>query len=334
MKRNSILGSIVVAVLLLGTGCGGGGSSSSNTNNDSTNNSVAETLKKGFYIDSAVSGVDYSCTTNKENTSASGSTDSAQTTNSGTTNNDGSFTFSNGQICTFSIGNVTLRELNTTDLPDNGIVLEDNATVARFLQTLDIDGNPDNGISIDANLSKSIASGTVVLGDTIPTTDEELTTLVTQLQDKIDTYKGEVITEAEVEAHLETTRALISDMNGIMTINTESTGSANGGVTTQTTTDITTTINTMGDTNSSLSTPIKTEDITGSLTDIGRTSVNEGNNSSSNGDTTNPITDIVNEAMGSGSGSTSTTSSSSTSNDNVTTTTSNSSSITSPMNRS
>ena len=274
MKKNLMFGSAIVAMLLLGTGCGGGSSSSSD---DSTSAEASvSTEKTGYYLDSAVGGASYSCvstgsssngdgtasdedstdngdgTTSDEDSTDNGdgttsdedSTDNGDGTTSDednsddedgtasdddsstekstrsiqkgeglTTGADGSFSFKDGQVCTFSVGGVVLRTLDTTGLADKGIVLEDNIVVARFLQTLDNDNNPANGISIDPAVSQSIATE---MGETIPSTDEALSELVSGLQEKVDTYKGEMVTEEEAESHLAETKTFVDSMNGLM----------------------------------------------------------------------------------------------------------------------
>jgi hypothetical protein len=94
----------------------------------------------GVFIDSPVAGVAY-----------------ATATQAGTTNGDGEYDFVAGETVVFSIGDIvfpaalasgviTPFELaGSTDI-DNRIVVN----IARLLQSLDSDGNPDNGITIDA----------------------------------------------------------------------------------------------------------------------------------------------------------------------------------------
>jgi hypothetical protein len=140
---------------------------------------------------------------------------------SGVTDKNGSFLFYDDQICTFSVGGVALRELNTKDLPNNGIVLEDNLEVARLLQTLDKDGDPNNGIEIDRDVSKVIASENLMPDGSIPATDEDLANLVISLQDKVKDYDGEMVTEEEALAHIEETKAVVESVNGIMPTDTD-----------------------------------------------------------------------------------------------------------------
>lgn len=135
MKLNiaSILAAVTAAILLAGvSGCGGGGSSG-------TVGATTPTIASGVFIDSAVEGLSY----------VSGST-------SGKTNAAGTFQYEVGQNVTFRVGGVVLGTASPKAVvtPVNlvaGATNEMNATVtniARFLQTIDNDGNPANGITI------------------------------------------------------------------------------------------------------------------------------------------------------------------------------------------
>lgn len=99
-----------------------------------------------YLIDSAVSGVDYYINGELK----------------GQTGADGSFSHKQGDKVTFKIGNVTLGEI-TPNTADHEIYLQDLAGVGRdqitndavikmaqFLQSLDNDNNPNNGIVIDS----------------------------------------------------------------------------------------------------------------------------------------------------------------------------------------
>lgn len=95
--------------------------------------------KTGVFVDSAVEGVTYT---------------SGEIT--GITDSEGRFEYKSGQTVTFTIGDIVLGTVEGADVitpidlvPDandasNPTVLN----IASFLQTLDDDGNPDNGIKI------------------------------------------------------------------------------------------------------------------------------------------------------------------------------------------
>ena len=104
-------------------------------------------LLTGRFVDSAVIGLEYSTATQ-----------------SGLTDADGSFSYQAGEQVTFSIGDITfpavagadlvtpLDVFGTTNIADPSVM-----NMTRLLQTLDIDGNPQNGIRLS---SAAIASAT------------------------------------------------------------------------------------------------------------------------------------------------------------------------------
>ena len=121
-RRNTAI--LIGALCLAGCGGGGGGSGS----------------PSGVFLDSAVSGL---------------------TTTSGAlvdeTDAQGRFSYNSGQIVMFSIGDVVLglaqgqAVMTPVDLISGAVdEMDDGVTnIARFLQTLDLDQDPDNGIEID-----------------------------------------------------------------------------------------------------------------------------------------------------------------------------------------
>lgn len=135
---------LVSASSILLAGCGGSGNSS----DDDTGQGDQTTTQTGVFVDSAVGNVDYETSSGE----------------SGTTNADGEFQFVEGDTVTFSIGDLTfpgtaaretitpLELAGTTD-PNNRQVVN----IARLLQTLDTDGDPDNGITI-SDLAKDNAT--------------------------------------------------------------------------------------------------------------------------------------------------------------------------------
>ena len=169
MKKIVIL-SIGLATAIL-TGCG---SSSGRGNNTKTGT--------GYYIDSAVSGVDYVCGSK-----------------SGKTGADGSFTFEIGKNCTFSLGSMKLREVKAAKLKDQIKVLEDNLAVATLLQTLDIDGDPDNnGIVISEKVLAELKAKNIT---TLPTNQNEVAEIYEVIKN-VDGYQGKLKNKTEVQTHL------------------------------------------------------------------------------------------------------------------------------------
>lgn len=128
-------------------GCGGGGSSDPETdNNNSSGNNT--TVLTGVFVDSAVEGATY-----------------ATATQSGTTNEQGQFNYIAGEEVIFSIGATQLptvtaaAQVSPVDMAAG--TADPSATttnIARLLQSLDDDGNPDNGITIPASAAATAAT--------------------------------------------------------------------------------------------------------------------------------------------------------------------------------
>ena len=171
-----ILPSAVLASLLLLPGCGGGGSSEPTTGT-------------AFYIDSAVEGITVKC----------GSTVSI-------TDSSGRFTYVEGEVCTFSLGDILLREQG--GITEGEKVFEDDIDVAQLLQSLDVDHDPSNGITITNEVLSLLASNGIV---TLPKTDDELEDIIRQLQAAGIDFGGDYVTEEEAYEHLEETRRELED---------------------------------------------------------------------------------------------------------------------------
>jgi Electron transfer DM13 len=128
-KRFSVWAALCVSL----AACGGGGGG-----NGSGTNTTAPAPLSGIFVDSAVSGFRYSTTTYD-----------------GSTDQNGTFMYAAGESVTFSIGDIDFPAVaaasllspfdlaGTADTGDTALV-----NMARLLQTLDTDGDVDNGITI------------------------------------------------------------------------------------------------------------------------------------------------------------------------------------------
>ena len=139
-KINSFVGfGILIGVLML-TACGGGGSSSGGAAPQSGSDLT------GVFIDSSVQGLGYSTETQ-----------------SGVTNVNGEFHYRAGEQVTFFVGGIEIGKATGADVMTPvslvaGAVDETNEVVtriSRFMQTIDDDGNPDNGIDIPESVSSA-----------------------------------------------------------------------------------------------------------------------------------------------------------------------------------
>lgn len=133
-----VLGSLLLIMTALMSGCGG--------DNDKVTTPVDQ---QGTFIDSLVSGLRYE-----------------STSNSGFTNTKGEFTYREGEVIRFYVGDVLIGEslgkgiITPVDLV-SGAIDETNIQVqniAIFLQSIDEDGDESNGINITL-LTNSAAIG-------------------------------------------------------------------------------------------------------------------------------------------------------------------------------
>lgn len=141
MRKINKIGLSLYTTIVLGlSGCGGGGGG------------AATSSTTGYLVDSAVAGVEYSC----------GAT-------TGLTGSDGAFSCSSFPV-TFKIGSLTLGSISSLSsgdkvMPQDLVGVDRTNTshnkvlnLAVLLQSLDDDGNPDNGISISSSIRGSLNS--------------------------------------------------------------------------------------------------------------------------------------------------------------------------------
>ena len=147
MNTNSTL--LLTAMALSLTACGGGGGSSD------VSSAVGEVLT-GRLIDSAVTGMRYETPTQ-----------------SGVTDADGSFSYMANETVIFSLGDIVLPPVtsapvvtpldvfSTSNIADARVI-----NLTRLLQSLDEDGNADNGITLTSTAAASATGLTVDFGST------------------------------------------------------------------------------------------------------------------------------------------------------------------------
>ena len=118
---------------------------------DSDGGSVPEPAqsKQGVFVDSPVSGLRYETETH-----------------SGITNENGNFDYEEGETVTFFVGDIELGSAPASEeISPISIASSSNATIetpevqniSAFLQTLDEDGDPENGIIIDQEVVEAIS---------------------------------------------------------------------------------------------------------------------------------------------------------------------------------
>lgn len=170
MKKSFIYSLAAIGVLSM-VGC------SSSDISDKLNEEVVET-GTAYYVDSAVEGVKYVCGTKE-----------------GLTGEDGSFIFEKGSSCTFYLDNIKLRDLRVDQLVDGKEILETNLEIAKILQTLDVDGDPSNGITIDATLVDAMIDAGITK---LPQTEAELA----KFKEVMAYNEVTVVTDADAKSHL------------------------------------------------------------------------------------------------------------------------------------
>lgn len=158
MKTLYIRYLFLLLFVFLFTACSNRSSDENNLNNPDNNDT---TIKSANFLDSAVIGIKYTC---------------SNSSTEGFTNENGTFDYDeNCGTITFKIGGVSVyskavanipadKQLYITDLvgvdrtdTNNSKVLD----IARFLQSLDDDNNPYNGINITPAVSNELSDSTI-----------------------------------------------------------------------------------------------------------------------------------------------------------------------------
>lgn len=178
----AVAGGIAAAA---GGGGGGGGTAAAPS---------TSTTLTAYLIDSPVANVSYT-------TSSGGS---------GTTGADGSFSYKTGDTITFKVGKVVLGVIDSSALPTDGKLLPQDLVgvsradtsdprvinIARFLQTLDTDTNPDtitissneitalNNLTSPVNLQYASASDITAIQNALGTTLIDASTAIANLTDQ------------------------------------------------------------------------------------------------------------------------------------------------------
>ena len=169
-----------ISILNIFIACGGSSLSSTTTIPTGT----------GTYVDSAIEGVDYVCGNSK-----------------GKTNSDGEFTFDKGTGCSFSLAGILLRTIDSTSLGDGAFVVEDNPKVAKLLQSIDANGNVEDGIEINDEVLASLTTALNEHGSVGQVPEGSvLTNIVSDIGKNVNGISGVVRTDDEVLNHINDTK--------------------------------------------------------------------------------------------------------------------------------
>lgn len=204
ISRRMLAGSVLALLLV---GCGG------------SDGNHGPTASVGQFVDSAVEGVSYT-------TSSGGS---------GTTDAAGNLSYLPGDTVTFSIGDLVLGSgLGQALITPADITASSAAelNLARFLQSIDDDGDPDNGITITpavaGEVDAALAGGAVIdfsLDSVSFATSSDLADLLVAIDTVTTAGTASLVSASAARAHLDATLAGVS---GPLSYSIDATG-GNGG---------------------------------------------------------------------------------------------------------
>lgn len=193
MQFSKIALPLVVSVVLAACGGGGGGD---------TDPAPAPT-QQGYFIDSGVEGLSYS---------------SLPSGLSGITSKDGRFEFKEGDTVTFSLGNVELGDVESSEIqnnvvtpltlagldgiadindPENGVLAQN---ITRLLMTLDANHMPEDGIDLSA--VRSVIEGLTGEGLEIDFSTDDLAAALQALLEAVDLTTDDLVIAQDAIAHL------------------------------------------------------------------------------------------------------------------------------------
>ncbi|WP_193771145.1 putative Ig domain-containing protein, partial [Candidatus Magnetaquicoccus inordinatus] len=168
-------------------------------------------LSHGVFLDSAVAGIHYSTPTH-----------------SGVTDATGGFSFRPGETVTFSVAGVVIGSVSmgadgklpivTPDLLAKAATADETlqhnvaVNIVRLLQTLDLDGNPANGIALSDELLANAAKIDFTLSTEDFANNEAVNNLVKELT---DSATGELISEKLALQHYQQTLDMLTALSDV-----------------------------------------------------------------------------------------------------------------------
>lgn len=202
LQMTSKVLTITAACVFVLAGCGGSSSSDSTSSQIDPNAGAGEgqdvpTVLTGVFVDSAVEGVSYSTATQ-----------------SGVTNSSGEFSYLQGEDVSFSIGSLVFpsmlaaEQLSPVDMAlSSSDPIATTTNIARLLQSLDQDGNPENGITISTEATVSAPS----LDFDVSTAEFEGNAEVINLVANSGSVTTSLISAQAANAHLNNTLGTTTD---------------------------------------------------------------------------------------------------------------------------
>ena len=207
----TILKTLLFTLLFLLSGCGG---SSNGTTTQINTTTPADTLTPtitGTFIDSAVSGLAYTC--------AKGL--------SGETNSDGEYTCNEDDNVTFYIGGIAFGPVTvsltpitpSTIFPHNS---EAALNLAQLLQSLDVNNDLSDGISLDEDKVRLLEESNIVLDFESNTFDTDLASVIGKIVSNEDafTHLNETLVSLGEESITDTTAPGLDENAPVFTSST------------------------------------------------------------------------------------------------------------------
>ena len=162
------------------------------------NAQVSPNVETGRFIDSVVSGLEY-----------------RSASQSGRTNEYGEFKYKTGETVTFIVGDIVIgKAMGASTLTPIDLVggatdeMNDHVTnIARFLQTLDYDGTPENGIIITPLVAYAAQGKSVDFSQTIENFENDSNVQIVISELTAYTYSGvrTLVSEITAQSHLKNT---------------------------------------------------------------------------------------------------------------------------------
>ncbi len=147
----------------------------------------------GFFIDAAVEGISY------------------KSSFSGTTDSSGRYFYYAGDNVSFQIGDISLgtviakTQLTPVDLASSAITDQKTVNILRFLQTLDDDGDPSNGIKIPAAVSAAAVGMSVNFDQTTTAFETAVATDISTLTSNLSIGTTGLTSASVAVAHFQST---------------------------------------------------------------------------------------------------------------------------------
>lgn len=136
----------------------------------------------------------------------------------GFTSTNGKFNFQPNSTCQLYLDRALIKEFNTTTLPDDTLVIENNIRTAQLLQSIDVDGNISNGIAISQLMFERLYKAKL---QRLPLNDQEIQLILDALQSS--DYRGQLVSfqDAKTFLHQSTLDKYLDRLGNVVLHNSE-----------------------------------------------------------------------------------------------------------------